>query len=101
MSRYSTDGRGKVRRPDDKRLGPHSPEHTAAIMAGQARARWSSEQSVLAQKSLPHDPVPMNERTVKAFNSNRRLREPRPEAVLGDCHWCYFWQVNPGHKENT
>jgi hypothetical protein len=72
------DGRGRYRR---------TPEQAAAISLGIRRSRWANRQALLAREGKVHDLVPVT----------RRLSLPGGVADVGDCHWCVFWGVNPGH----
>ncbi len=89
--------KGQVIRPDDRRRGPHSPEHVAAIKLGMARSRWSDRQSSLARVGLPHALVPVTERAAKAF-SHHPMHDRVP--VVGECHWCYFWGTSAPHVDD-
>lgn len=92
--------KGQVMRSDDRRRGPHSLAHRRAIAAGQARARWSGQQRNLASLKLPHELVPIgSQRTADALN-----RSPLAKgriAKVGDCHWCFFFDIHVEHRPNT
>lgn len=67
----------------DKRYGPRSPEHNAAISRGMKRNAWNRKQRDLARENKPH-----------AF-------EPSHYADVPGCHHCNFWGVGGEHTEET